>query len=219
MRARRAGAAGGAVPARAGERHADRDDGESVCDRRLPVRAAGRQRALRYGAVADRRHAGLRPAACRCCCNRAVRRLCVPTATPLNIVRHANPGDRTMSQLDYPFHFDTRGRTAEAAEDAHIRDLIEQVLFTAPGERVNRPDLRLRLDAARLRAEQRRAWPPRLAVPGSRRTAAVARRSDRRRVGPGGKRRRDSAGGDPVLVRRTPGAPNAPSSARGGLGA
>ena len=44
-----------------------------------------------------------------------------------------------MSQLDYPFHFDTRGRTAETSEDEHIRDLIEQVLFTAPGERVNRP--------------------------------------------------------------------------------
>ena len=44
-----------------------------------------------------------------------------------------------MSQIDYPYHFDTRGRTAETAEDAHIRDLIEQVLFTAPGERVNRP--------------------------------------------------------------------------------
>src|SRR5438067_13917156 len=44
-----------------------------------------------------------------------------------------------MSQLDYQFHFDTRGRTAETSEDEHIRDLIEQVLFTAPGERVNRP--------------------------------------------------------------------------------
>jgi phage baseplate assembly protein W len=44
-----------------------------------------------------------------------------------------------MSQLDYPFHFDSRGRTAESADDAHIRDLIEQVLFTAPGERINRP--------------------------------------------------------------------------------
>lgn len=44
-----------------------------------------------------------------------------------------------MSQIDHPYHFDTRGRTAEAADDAHIRDLIEQVLFTAPGERVNRP--------------------------------------------------------------------------------
>lgn len=41
--------------------------------------------------------------------------------------------------IDYPFHFDSRGRTAETAGDDHIRDLIEQVLFTAPGERVNRP--------------------------------------------------------------------------------
>jgi hypothetical protein len=42
-------------------------------------------------------------------------------------------------QVDYPFHFDSRGRTAETGEDEHIRDLIEQVLFTSPGERVNRP--------------------------------------------------------------------------------
>lgn len=44
-----------------------------------------------------------------------------------------------MSQLDYPFHFDSRGRSAETSDDAHIRDMIEQVLFTAPGERLNRP--------------------------------------------------------------------------------
>ena len=42
--------------------------------------------------------------------------------------------------LDYPFHTDGRGRTAETDEDDHIRDLIHQVLFTNPGERVNRPD-------------------------------------------------------------------------------
>jgi phage baseplate assembly protein W len=42
-------------------------------------------------------------------------------------------------QLRYPFSFDARGRTSEASADAHIRDLIEQVLFTSPGERVNRP--------------------------------------------------------------------------------
>jgi uncharacterized protein len=41
--------------------------------------------------------------------------------------------------VDYPFHFDSRGHTAETTDDDHIRDLIEQVLFTAPGERVNRP--------------------------------------------------------------------------------
>ena len=42
--------------------------------------------------------------------------------------------------IDFPFRFDARGRTAEAADDKHIRDMIEQFLFTSPGERVNRPD-------------------------------------------------------------------------------
>jgi phage baseplate assembly protein W len=42
--------------------------------------------------------------------------------------------------LDYPFRFDGRGRTAVTGEADHIRDMIEQVLFTNPGERVNRPE-------------------------------------------------------------------------------
>jgi phage baseplate assembly protein W len=42
--------------------------------------------------------------------------------------------------LDFPYRFDGAGRTATATDDQHIRDLIEQVLFTSPGERVNRPD-------------------------------------------------------------------------------
>jgi phage baseplate assembly protein W len=42
--------------------------------------------------------------------------------------------------FDFPYHIDGRGRTAETDEDDHIRDLIYQVLFTNPGERVNRPD-------------------------------------------------------------------------------
>jgi phage baseplate assembly protein W len=42
--------------------------------------------------------------------------------------------------IDFPFHMDTRGRTALTDQEDHIRDLIEQVLFTAQGERVNRPD-------------------------------------------------------------------------------
>lgn len=42
--------------------------------------------------------------------------------------------------IDFPFHFDARGRTASAGDDDHIRDMIEQLLFTNPGERVNRPD-------------------------------------------------------------------------------
>ena len=45
-----------------------------------------------------------------------------------------------MHNIDYPYHFDGHGRTATTDLDDHIRDLIEQVLFTAPGERVNRPN-------------------------------------------------------------------------------
>ena len=45
-----------------------------------------------------------------------------------------------MMNIDYPFHFDGRGRTALTSNDEHIRDMIEQFLFTNPGERVNRPD-------------------------------------------------------------------------------
>ena len=46
----------------------------------------------------------------------------------------------TMMNIDYPFHFDGRGRTATTDDNDHIRDMIEQLLFTNPGERVNRPD-------------------------------------------------------------------------------
>ena len=42
-------------------------------------------------------------------------------------------------QIDHPIHVDGRGRTAPTSADDHVRDLIEQVLFTSPGERVNRP--------------------------------------------------------------------------------
>ena len=42
--------------------------------------------------------------------------------------------------IDFPFHFDRTGRTATATDDDHIREMIEQFLLTAPGERVNRPD-------------------------------------------------------------------------------
>jgi phage baseplate assembly protein W len=44
-------------------------------------------------------------------------------------------------QVAYPFRVSGAGRTArQEDEDNHIRDMIEQVLFTSPGERVNRPD-------------------------------------------------------------------------------
>ncbi len=41
--------------------------------------------------------------------------------------------------IKFPYQFNDSGRTAATNDDAHIRDMIEQVLFTAPGERVNRP--------------------------------------------------------------------------------
>jgi hypothetical protein len=42
--------------------------------------------------------------------------------------------------IDYPFQFDRRGRTAATDDDEHIRDMIEEFLLTSHGERVNRPD-------------------------------------------------------------------------------
>lgn len=42
--------------------------------------------------------------------------------------------------IDFPWTFDERGRSRASDDDSHIRDMIEMVLFTAPGERVNRPD-------------------------------------------------------------------------------
>lgn len=47
---------------------------------------------------------------------------------------------RTRSDIAFPFRTDRRGRTGHAAHDEHVRDLIEQLLFTSPGERVMRPD-------------------------------------------------------------------------------
>jgi phage baseplate assembly protein W len=44
-----------------------------------------------------------------------------------------------VSEIAFPWALDARGRTAGAELDRHIRDLIEQVLLTSPGERVNRP--------------------------------------------------------------------------------
>lgn len=45
-----------------------------------------------------------------------------------------------MINIDFPLHFDSFGRTAATGNDDHIRDMIEQFLFTNHGERVNRPD-------------------------------------------------------------------------------
>ncbi len=42
-------------------------------------------------------------------------------------------------QVGYPYGFDNRGRTTDADYRNHIRQLVQQLLFTVPGERVMRP--------------------------------------------------------------------------------
>ncbi len=42
--------------------------------------------------------------------------------------------------IDFPLHFDPLGHTAATTSEDHLRDMIEQFLFTNPGERVNHPD-------------------------------------------------------------------------------
>jgi phage baseplate assembly protein W len=43
-------------------------------------------------------------------------------------------------EFNYPFQIDKNGKTAVvSSEEAHLRQMVEQVLFTTPGERVNRP--------------------------------------------------------------------------------
>lgn len=44
------------------------------------------------------------------------------------------------ANVAFPFRIDERGRTAQVDDARHVRELIEQVLFTSPGERVMRPD-------------------------------------------------------------------------------
>lgn len=44
-----------------------------------------------------------------------------------------------MTNIAYPFRIDSRHRVARANPDDQIHQMIEQLLFTLPGERVNRP--------------------------------------------------------------------------------
>lgn len=39
----------------------------------------------------------------------------------------------------HPWRPDSRGRTMQATDDRYLSELIEQVLLTSPGERLNRP--------------------------------------------------------------------------------
>jgi uncharacterized protein len=49
-------------------------------------------------------------------------------------------GERNTVNLNFPYQFDGRGRTQEAALADYLNQLVEQVLFTSPGNRVNMPD-------------------------------------------------------------------------------
>ena len=41
--------------------------------------------------------------------------------------------------VQFPYGFNATGWTAQADLPTHIRDMVEQILLTSPGERVNRP--------------------------------------------------------------------------------
>jgi uncharacterized protein len=43
--------------------------------------------------------------------------------------------------IAFPLQIDGAGRTAAATDDDHVRQMIEQLLFTRPGERVMQPAL------------------------------------------------------------------------------
>lgn len=51
------------------------------------------------------------------------------------------------THVSFPLRLDGRGRTATAPDEDYLRGLIEQVLFTRPGERVHRPDFGSGVDA------------------------------------------------------------------------
>ncbi|WP_233841162.1 GPW/gp25 family protein [Dyella sp. 2HG41-7] len=44
-----------------------------------------------------------------------------------------------MTNIAFPYQLDTTGHTAQVDVAQHVADMIEQILFTSPGERVNRP--------------------------------------------------------------------------------
>ncbi|MBT3222177.1 MAG: GPW/gp25 family protein [Proteobacteria bacterium] len=53
----------------------------------------------------------------------------------------------TEQRLDigFPLRLDERGRVATVSYERHVYELIEQLLFTMPGERVNRPEFGTRI--------------------------------------------------------------------------
>lgn len=48
--------------------------------------------------------------------------------------------NKAAIEVGFPFQIDNYGRVADPGYELHVEQMIELVLFTAPGERVNRPD-------------------------------------------------------------------------------
>lgn len=48
--------------------------------------------------------------------------------------------DRRAIEVGFPLAVNSYGRLADPEYEQHVEQMIELVLFTAPGERVNRPD-------------------------------------------------------------------------------
>ena len=51
------------------------------------------------------------------------------------------------NHIGFPMRLDGAGRTRLVDDEEYLRGLVEQVLFTRPGERVNRPDFGTGIDA------------------------------------------------------------------------
>ena len=52
----------------------------------------------------------------------------------------ARVDNKASIEVGFPFQIDNYGRVADPGYELHVQQMIELVLFTAPGERVNRPD-------------------------------------------------------------------------------
>jgi len=63
----------------------------------------------------------------------------IPQGPPMAAATQVRVRGMSMT-IDHPFHFDPRGAAATTDDDDHLRDMLEQLLLTSPGERVNRPD-------------------------------------------------------------------------------
>ena len=96
---------------------------------------------------------------------------------------------RVPRYLDYPYSVGGNGIPSTTTADDHLRDLILQVLFTNSGERVNLPEFGAGLQRLIFETVERR-FPGQRSVPGQYEFAALARRSDRHRAGPGNQRAR-----------------------------